>query len=185
MSARHLFARLSTPVSADLIGQNDPDGTDYRSDFIDGAFLPSPMTKNVSQKGRMVDGGYQPENHQWGSALTETVNGKCVGRNPMTIDPAVLTDAGHGPRRTSAVVVAIEMPVNVDVRECRDIRKHCLQCSDGNDAEVRRCPIYDCAAWIYRMGKNPHNPKRGASPFEREKNRTDDFLAAHDTLEDA
>jgi hypothetical protein len=31
--------------------------------------------------------------------------------------------------------------------------------------EVRRCAIIDCPLWPYRMGKNPHNPKRGANPL--------------------
>jgi len=56
-----------------------------------------------------------------------------------------------------------------DVREYRDIRRHvCLPCVDGNDAEVRRCTTINCPFWPYRMGVNPHNPKRGRNPFSKE-----------------
>ena len=123
------------------------------------------MPRNVSYKGRMVEGKYQPENHEWGPLLTEEINGKYVGLDPMKIDVEVLTAAGHGRRRTSSGVAAIDMPVDDDIKAYRDIRGHCLQCSSNNQAEVRNCPIYDCAAWIYRMGKNPHNPRRGKNPF--------------------
>lgn len=157
MSAKSSVARLQPPVSADSICQIDKDDL--------GVNLPSPMPKDVSYKGRMVDGGYHPENYQWADVLTEKVNGKRVGRDPLTINPEILTASGHGPRRTSAVVAAIDMPVADDIREYGDIRRHCLECSSDNKAEVRRCPIYDCAAWAYRMGKNPHNPRRGKNPF--------------------
>ena len=165
MTARSPIALLKPPVSAELTRRTDTGGAQPGIALSDGSVLPSPMPWNVSYKGRMVDGGYQPENYQWGSVLTEKVNGKRVGRDPMKIDPEVLTATGHGPRRTSAIVAAIDMPVDDDIKEYRDIRRHCLECSSGNEAEVRRCPIYDCAAWAYRMGKNPHNPRRGKIPF--------------------
>ena len=45
----------------------------------------------------------------------------------------------------------------------------CVPCSGGNLAEVRRCAIYDCPAWAFRVGHNPHNPRRGVKPtFGRE-----------------
>ena len=31
-------------------------------------------------------------------------------------------------------------------------------------AEVRRCATVDCPFWPYRMGRNPHNPRRGERP---------------------
>ena len=33
------------------------------------------------------------------------------------------------------------------------IRARCLDCTAGNDAEVRRCEITDCALYHLRMGK--------------------------------
>jgi hypothetical protein len=125
------------------------------------------MPRDVSYKGLIVNGGYQPENVQWGAVLTEAKGDKRIGRDPMTIPPEVLAKAGHGRRRTSAIVAAIAMPVADDIKEYRDIRRHCLGCSSGNKAEVRHCPIYDCAAWPYRTGKNPHSPRRGKQPFIR------------------
>ena len=36
------------------------------------------------------------------------------------------------------------------------IRAKCLECSCGNNAEVRECVIPDCPLYPYRMGKNPN-----------------------------
>lgn len=36
------------------------------------------------------------------------------------------------------------------------IRAKCLECSCGNNAEVRECVIPDCPLYPYRMGKNPY-----------------------------
>ncbi|MDW7651754.1 MAG: hypothetical protein SCK29_07185 [Bacillota bacterium] len=35
------------------------------------------------------------------------------------------------------------------------IRQQCLDCSGGQRAEVRECPVDACTLWPYRMGKNP------------------------------
>jgi hypothetical protein len=34
-------------------------------------------------------------------------------------------------------------------------RAKCLDCSGGNDAEVRKCTAVGCALWPLRMGLNP------------------------------
>ena len=36
------------------------------------------------------------------------------------------------------------------------IRAKCLECSCGNNAEVRECVIPNCPLYPYRMGKNPY-----------------------------
>ena len=36
------------------------------------------------------------------------------------------------------------------------IRAKCLECSCGNNAEVRECVIPDCPLYPYRMGHNPY-----------------------------
>ena len=36
------------------------------------------------------------------------------------------------------------------------IRAKCLECSCGNNAEVRECVIPSCPLYPYRMGKNPY-----------------------------
>jgi hypothetical protein len=167
MTGRSLFALLQGPVSADLDRAGEVAGPHLPPAGSAAAILPTPMARDVSYKGRMVNGGYQPENARWGAVLTETVGDKRIGRDPMTIPPDVLTKAGHGPRRTSAIVAAIDMPVADDIKEYRDIRRHCMDCSSGNAAEARRCAVYDCAAWPYRTGKNPHNPRRGRNPFTK------------------
>ncbi len=104
-------------------------------------------------------------------------NGKlgtqCAGLDPMEIDPAVLTAAGHPPRRTRAVVAAYKRVMGGDcfsasverAQRHKDIRTACLGCAAGNAAELRRCTTFWCPFWPYRMGRNPHNPQRGKNPF--------------------
>jgi len=33
------------------------------------------------------------------------------------------------------------------------IRMKCRECQCGNDAEVRRCHVYDCSLWTWRFGR--------------------------------
>lgn len=40
----------------------------------------------------------------------------------------------------------------------RAIRLKCRDCCCGSAAEVRRCEIYDCALWTYRMGREVPPP---------------------------
>jgi hypothetical protein len=48
------------------------------------------------------------------------------------------------------------------------IRRKCLDCSAGQPAEVRLCPVTECPLWPYRMGENPFAKPRGAffQPFK-------------------
>ena len=125
--------------------------------------------------------GYQPENHEWLDVLTvpgERVGSdglpRPVGRNPMVIPVDVLTAAGHPPRSTELLINAITSlrggrnddgdVVDPAIRRHKHIRSHCLECAGGN-TEVRLCAVIDCPFWPYRMGRNPHNPRRGINPF--------------------
>lgn len=36
------------------------------------------------------------------------------------------------------------------------IRAKCIECCCGSMAEVKLCPITDCALYDFRMGKNPN-----------------------------
>jgi hypothetical protein len=45
----------------------------------------------------------------------------------------------------------------------RAIRANCLECSGGNQAEVRSCVISTCPLFPYRMGKNPYRKPRDLS----------------------
>ena len=93
------------------------------------------------------------------------LNGRRVGRDPLTIHPDLLTFAGHGPRRTRSIVAALgDEPVDESIIRHKDLRQHCLSCA-GSKADVRQCAIINCPLWPYRMGRNPHNPQRGRNPF--------------------
>jgi hypothetical protein len=135
------------------------------------ALLPEPKpAAPVSRQGRMTADGFQPENHQWLDLLLErNEHGKAVGRNPMDVELDVLKSAGHPPRRTAALVAAWsdrgDEPLFAPIKEVRDIRDHCLACSAGEQREVRECRIINCPFWAYRLGRNPHNPKRGTRPL--------------------
>ena len=88
----------------------------------------------------------------------------------MSIEPDPLTAAGHPPRRTRAIVSALSVALDLDLKaefdlvEYRDLRRYCLDCAE-NYAEVRRCAIINCPFWPYRMGNNPHSPRRGRNLF--------------------
>jgi hypothetical protein len=45
----------------------------------------------------------------------------------------------------------------------RAIRANCLECSGGNQAEVRLCVISTCPLFPYRMGHNPARAGQGGS----------------------
>ncbi|WP_158665345.1 hypothetical protein [Sinorhizobium fredii] len=142
--------------------------------------------KPVAHRGKMVlNPGdrfrtYQPENHEWRDQLCDKdQHGRLIGKNPMDIPLDVLTAAGHPQASVRDVKQRLRIMHGVDQGEARhdafcasnpdrltDIRdKICLPCSSDSPAEVRRCAIYDCPAWQYRMGRNPHNPRRGKNPF--------------------
>lgn len=133
--------------------------------------------------------GYQPENHEWRDQLCDRdADGRLIGKDPMTIPLDVLAASGHPyPRKAGVADVVSRLKVMQGVERNREgadmglpfptptrftnVRDYCIACSSGNLAEVRRCPIYDCPAWPYRMGHNPHNPARGRNaginPFSR------------------
>lgn len=46
----------------------------------------------------------------------------------------------------------------------RAIREKCLDCCAGNSAEVRRCEIYGCTLWPYRMGRGLKSQPSRKSP---------------------
>lgn len=46
------------------------------------------------------------------------------------------------------------------------IRWKCKECSNFNDAEIRRCEIKDCALYPFRLGHNPSRQGLGSkNPF--------------------
>jgi hypothetical protein len=76
----------------------------------------------------------------------------------------VLIAAGHGPRRTAAIVAAQgDIPIVDGIRRHKHLHRQCLACVES-EGEVRRCKIIDCSIWPYRLGFNPHDPRRGKVP---------------------
>ena len=117
----------------------------------------------VAFRGKMTEAGYQPENAEWYDVLVKDGEGV----DPLTIPVETLIAAGHPPRPAQAVFSAwggclVETPR----RGAKGIREHCIACAE-NFAEVRRCTIIDCPAWPYRMGRNPHDERRGKQPVFR------------------
>ena len=165
MTLEHDASALELPVASHLTGE-DP--------------VPLPQSRPVILDGKMGRDGYIPENDVWFNDLTKLddetrrIDSKGrprrIGRDPMSISLEILTASGHPPRRTSRLVAALSRALDLDlsgyaIRKYRDLRRHCLDCAE-NSAEVRRCAIINCPFWPYRMGRNPHNPKRGTNPFE-------------------
>lgn len=48
----------------------------------------------------------------------------------------------------------------------RTIRKNCIDCAGGSQAEVRRCALATCLFWPYRMGSNPFFGSSGSGDGE-------------------
>jgi hypothetical protein len=125
------------------------------------------------------------ENDSWLPYLSDGMGKQCRGRDPLSIPREVLTASGHPPRRTAALVAAFHKADGDEpmwwlgpVKEYADIRRNvCLPCLDGNDAEIRRCTTINCPFWPYRMGRNPHNPKRGTNPFQQTGERAGEVAA--------
>ena len=44
---------------------------------------------------------------------------------------------------------------NIPISPLKAIRAKCLECSSGNNAEVRLCPINRCPLYMYRFGHKP------------------------------
>lgn len=113
----------------------------------------------------MTPYGYVSENDAYQDILTYVVDGKTVGRNPLDIPVETLTRAGQGPRRTSAVVAAMgDIEVVEGLRSYKDLKRQCETCVELHKERLD-CVIIDCPIWAYRMGRNPHNPRRGCNPF--------------------
>jgi hypothetical protein len=136
----------------------------------------------VAYRGKMLSTGYQPENHEWRDLLCNRDElGNLVGKDPMTIPLDVLTASGHPRASVRSIVFRLRVMQGMDTGEMRhddlpfptprklkgDVRQYCLECCGENTAEVRRCALYDCPAWPFRMGHNPHNPRRGVNPFAK------------------
>ena len=100
-----------------------------------------------------------------------------IGLDPREIPVEALRAAGHPPRRTGQLVSAFtrwsgEAPFDSEfqkIKRHKQIRSYCLRCVE-NAAEVRRCTTIQCPFWPYRMGSNPHNPRRGKDPFNKSVN---------------
>ena len=52
------------------------------------------------------------------------------------------------------------------------IRMKCLDCSGGQQAEVRKCPATNCPLWRYRMGREENDELK---PIRKKGENNDDF----------
>ena len=153
---------LQGPVRRQVVAENVPIDPEAAVEALGAKTTPQWW---VSGQGSMTPSGYRPENDAWFNSLTESVDGVPQGRDPMTISLAVLVQSGHGPRETRRIVSAMgDVALAEGLRGYRDLRRQCFECVE-NAAEVRRCDVIDCPIWPYRMGRNPHNPRRGKLPF--------------------
>ena len=119
----------------------------------------------VKGRGKMTQNGYVPENAAYLDALTKMVDGRRVGRDPMTIPVDVLKAAGHGRRSVSAVWAAMgDVPLVKGARGRKGLRRQCLDMCAENAADARQCPVIDCPIWPYRMGRDPYDARRGVVP---------------------
>lgn len=69
--------------------------------------------------------------------------GEEVGKTPRSLSKSLLRALGHP-----------ESPI-------RAIRRFCVECSGGNEAEARKCTAVVCPLWPMRMGHNPFHGQAG------------------------
>ena len=50
------------------------------------------------------------------------------------------------------------MPEQKRLTRQEAIREKCLDCCCGNSAEVRKCTVYRCPLWRYRMNGREEDP---------------------------
>lgn len=58
----------------------------------------------------------------------------------------------------------------------RAIRAKCLDCTNGQVAEVRRCPCIGCPLFVYRFGHRPTEGVSEAIKVEDDKSVGNDML---------
>lgn len=59
------------------------------------------------------------------------------------------------------------------------IRAKCIDCTNGQNVEIRECPITECPLWEYRMGRRPKSnvgDDFSEDTSEDEEIITEDFL---------
>lgn len=54
------------------------------------------------------------------------------------------------------------------------IRAKCIDCTNGQNVEIRECPITECPLWEYRMGHRPKNNVGG--DFSEDTSEDEDFI---------
>ena len=58
------------------------------------------------------------------------------------------------------------------VSRSKSIRLKCLDCCCDQAAEVRKCPVIECALWRYRMG---HEENDELKPIRKNSENNDNF----------
>jgi hypothetical protein len=54
------------------------------------------------------------------------------------------------------------------------IRAKCIDCTNGQNVEIRECPITGCPLWEYRMG---HRPKNNVEDdLNKDNSNNEDFI---------
>lgn len=77
--------------------------------------------------------------------------GHAIGRDPRTMTQGELRAMGHEPMSPLAA-----------------IRLRCLDCCGEQPSEVLKCTAVRCAAWPFRMNRNPWRAERELSDEQRE-----------------
>lgn len=128
------------------------------------------MTKRICEPvrglGRMVNGSYQFENHEYDEDLIEGREGK----DPLTIPAELLSAAGHPRRSINELRIAMGYTTRgekdrdlrpMHVKSYTQIKTFCAKECAGGEADAMACRVTNCPFWAYRTGKNPHDKRRG------------------------
>lgn len=92
-----------------------------------------------------------PANDWWTRERKDAARGILLEKSPFEVDGGELI--GRDPRQIAAGEfdrVGIAAAPILEV-----IRAKCLDCVGEQEAEVRKCVLFACPNWPYRMGANP------------------------------
>jgi hypothetical protein len=105
----------------------------------------------VTRSRLYSNGNPQPEHLE--PAVVEQLP-TLIGRDPRQMTVAELNALGH--EKTPLL---------------RVIRTNCIECVGGSEAEVRRCRMWWCPFWPYRMASNPFAAPKTEAQLEAFRNR--------------
>ena len=66
--------------------------------------------------------------------------------------------------------------MNKKITPLKAIRANCLDCMIGSYKNVKECKNFDCALYLYRLGKYPNNSRKKVTLSRDRKKKLKEYL---------